>query len=368
MKLLNLAVLLFCIMPVMLWPQDADIWNALSVRNGFSILAQGIWDDPGADATARLGWKPEIGLDIQPLSGLYVNADLVMDNAVRASFGGDNANQDIEIGIYRAWLSLGTESSILRGGLQHIQFGPARIIRPLQWFDSLAPSDLFAASRGITGILLSHYFPDPNLRLWVIAPDNDLPRNLLMPSGSGQPELGGRFELRTPAGDSGFSFHHRVLDDNALAEKELRFGFDHRMDGVMGLWMEASASLYEHPAALVPKASISATVGYDYTIAVANGIGILMEHNLLASTPSSVQDLHSEGVTSALLATYPGGLLDSFNLLGIWNWTESGGYVSVAWRRVYDYLSFELGVSTALGGKNYQGVSSGAYLKVALDM
>lgn len=363
--LLLLFVFLF---PSLTYCQGLDQWEGVSVRNAFSLLAQGNWDDSQNDAFFRLGWKPELELDFQPVTGMYIRGDVSMDNAVSLAFADSNDRQNIDLDVYRAWISAGTANTTLRGGLQHIQIGPAQIIRPLQWFDSLSAADMFAATKGVKALLLTHYFPDPNLRLWAIMPDNDLPANLLLPSEEGTPELGGRLEFHTKIGDSGISMHHRKLSANAMADKEFRFGIDHRMDTVIGLWTEASASLYEHPAPLLPRASASVTVGYDYTISAGNGIHLLMEHNLLSDTNGAVGNLRSRYFSSAMMASYPTGLLDTISLLGIWNWTESKGLATMAFRRVYDYLSWELGVTMVTDESTYPGAASGIHLKIALDL
>ena len=43
-------------------------------------------------------------------------------------------------------------------GLQKINFGPARILRPLMWFDSVNPTDPLELTSGVTGISAHYYY------------------------------------------------------------------------------------------------------------------------------------------------------------------------------------------------------------------
>jgi hypothetical protein len=365
---LCLLLLSALLIPVLVWGQGLDEWEALSVRNTFSLSVAGYWNSGDRDADLRLSWMPELALDLQLANFLWLNADLSMDNQVSASFAGHASEQDISIDMYRGWLSLSTSLTSLRGGLQHIQIGPARVLRPLQWFDRLRPNDLFAFSKGVRGILLTHHFPNPNLRFWAIKPEGDLPANMLLPSADKSIEFGGRLELRTPLGESGFSFHHRDLGEMALAKSESRLGFDHRVDGVIGAWLETSASLIGEPDPMIPSATVSATLGCDYTVGIGQGIYLLMEHNLLSNTCSSIPKLRYRGVNSAVMGTYPTGLLDTVILLGTWDWENGRGSGSLAWRRMYDYLSLELGITLDGGMEHVDSEVLSAHLKVALDL
>jgi hypothetical protein len=99
--------------------------------------------------------------------------------------------------------------------------------------------------------------------------------------------------------------------------------------------------------------SVNATLGGDYTLGVGNGLAFTLETMVMANgdEPSS---LVGDATISSLMGSYPLGLLDNLMLLGAWNWTLSSGSLNFLWRRSYDYLSLDLGLSLDTGWEDYQ--------------
>src|SRR6056297_2486046 len=69
-----------------------------------------------------------------------------------------NFESDPESKLYRLKFSLSNNQSELRLGLQKLNFGPAQILRSLQWFDTMSPTDPLKLTDGVYGALFRHYF------------------------------------------------------------------------------------------------------------------------------------------------------------------------------------------------------------------
>ncbi|MCD8480400.1 MAG: hypothetical protein LRZ88_09360, partial [Candidatus Cloacimonetes bacterium] len=218
---------------------------------------------------------------------------------------GHNATMNAES--YRAWVSLSRPQTELRIGLQRLNFGSARILRPLQWFDTLDPLDPHQYTSGVEAALLRHHWlNNANLWVWVIRgtelrsmstgedriadvssaqATKSLPftelrsvstRDVSNPRGNpdpgknfsskeDSPELGGRVQYPSPLGDLAFSYHHRKLEQGA----EDRAGLDLRMDHTIGSWIEASVSAFRD-VPLLPDYILALTLGADYNFNIGN--------------------------------------------------------------------------------------------------
>jgi hypothetical protein len=238
---------------------------------------------------------------------------------------------------YRASFSCSLAQAELRIGLQRLNFGSAQILRPLQWFDSLDPLDPHQYTKGVEAAMMRmNWLNNANLWLWGIRGDPAPKGSEVMGSKEDTIEFGGRFQHPTPIGEAALSLHHRKLAGGS----EERAGFDLRMDYLMGLWLEASLSRFSE-VRFVPKYLMSATIGSDYTIDLGNGLALMLEQMMVSSAPHGLDELSEESVLSALMASYPLGILDSFKALGTYDWDASELSLGASWIRTYDYISLE---------------------------
>ena len=124
---------------------------------------------------------------------------------------------------YRLWARYANTNFDFRVGLQKIAFGPAYILRPLSWFDTIDFTDLTGQTIGVKSMRLI-YTPSNNLSVWTWLIDSD----------SKIPSYGARVELSNSAGDWGITYHKSEISE------DYRLGFDYRHDGVFGFWTENS--------------------------------------------------------------------------------------------------------------------------------
>jgi len=259
-------------------------------------------------------------------------------------------NDTSESEFYRLWGRWSTRQFEARGGLQKINFGPARILRSLMWFDRIDPRDPFGLTEGVKGLLLRYYFLDnSNIWLWGLYGNDEIKGLEMAATDKSSPEFGGRYQFPLSMGEMAFSFHHRKVEKKwwpdgvaAMAEKarEDRLALDAFWDIGVGLWFEAVASMTRiergHDLGALRPSDIYAefiTVGADYTF--DTGIHFLGEHFIKATGPDWDETASVRSV-SAISADYGISIYDSINTIITYDWIiyERQGFVG--WQRTYD--------------------------------
>ncbi len=173
-----------------------------------------------------------------------VNASLTLD----AASGWGSRKGDLAL--YRLWARLTTARFEARLGLQKIEFGSARLLRPLMWFDRLDPNDPLQLTDGVTGLLLKYTFQS-NVSVWAwgLTGNNDRKGWESFPTRAGTVEYGGRAQVPALGGELAVTIHRRSLDafrgplplasDERSGVPESRLGLDGYWDLGLGLWFEA---------------------------------------------------------------------------------------------------------------------------------
>jgi len=260
--------------------------------------------------------------------------------------------------LYRLWLKAGTPQMEARLGLQRLNFGSAQILRPLQWFDTLDPTDILERTEGVQAALLRYYFlNNANLWLWGIRGEGKTHGQMLTYTKENTPELGGRIQYPLSKGELALTFNHRS-ETQIMGQdtgSETRVGLDAKYDLEFGIWAEGYVSIPEDYEILIPaytdslplifllesKYQVPLTVGLDYTIGIGNGIYTMAEAQLWSETESSLHKLSGEYLTFAYTTNYPIGLLDTIHYFGTVKDDATVSTHSVIWRRKYDRWSFD---------------------------
>jgi len=249
---------------------------------------------------------------------------------------------DTDLDLYRLWLRYATSQFEMRLGLQKINFGPAKILRSLMWFDKVDPRDPLELTDGVYALLGRYYFlNNANIWVWGLYGNDELKGLETFETDEDRLEFGGRFQHPVPRGEIGFSFHRRYLDSEDLKKKkapelakgsENRYGIDGNWDIGVGLWFEAVAGEIETKESLWQE---FLTFGTDYTFAVGPGIHALFEHFIESSGP---EVFRQENVSrfSALSVDFSVTVLDSVNAIWYYDWKEERVYTYFDWQRTYD--------------------------------
>jgi len=98
-------------------------------------------------ARSQRVWTGETGMRYIPQVSLrhalddetFIDGDFSLNTYVNIANQVTDSGHDLRF--YRVQLRYATAQSETRIGLQKIDFGPARLLRPLRWFDQIDPND-----------------------------------------------------------------------------------------------------------------------------------------------------------------------------------------------------------------------------------
>ncbi len=255
-----------------------------------------------------------------------------------------------EIKLYRLWLRYSVPQFETRLGLQKINFGPAKIIRSLMWFDQLDPQDPFKLTEGVYGLLLRYYFlNNTNLWFWGLSGNDKLKGLELVKADKNRAEFGGRVQIPFPLYKSelAFSYHQRYLDTEDWNKKmsstlkngqENRYALDGFADIGIGLWFESALGETKIDTTQQEWRHFF-TLGADYTF--QSGIHLLVEH-FLHSSGEKIDKMDEISKLSALSLDYKIGVIDSINIIGYYDWKNENIYAYLGWQRTYDNWQINL--------------------------
>lgn len=260
--------------------------------------------------------------------------------------------------LYRAKLSVSNEQSELRLGLQKIAFGPAQILRSLQWFDRVSPTDPLKLTHGVYGILFRHYVGNNNFWFWILYQNKKLKAWEITKTKSNTPEFGGRMQIPIPNGEFGSAIHSRKVDKKSYSYWENKIGFDSRWDIFIGFWFESTLQ-YSDSEKLDNQWQKMNTIGMDYTFSVGNGLYVVAE-NMSITDSNKLWKQNINYQFSSIMLTYPMGLFDNFMAVSFYSWKTKKFTQYIGWRRAYDNFIFDLNLGNILKGNKNTIYSEGS--------
>ena len=250
---------------------------------------------------------------------------------------------------HRGWIRLTSDRFEARLGLQKITFGPARLFRPLAWFDQLDPRDPQQYTTGVTGFRLRYDFSNnAGIWLWGVKNENSL---LIIREKRISPDFGGRLVYPIGTGEISIAYNYsNVQIEGDLAETDI-FSYDIRnqdnefvmnlggIDGTwdvgVGLWFELAVSYIDIIG--FPDWHSNFTLGIDYTFAVGNGLTITSEYYI--DDYSEEQLFANDAFRSdlfGLMGSYPVSMMDNLSLISFYYPDGDFQYNYVSWQRTYD--------------------------------
>ncbi len=337
-----------------------------------------VWGSYSDDSKGKMGGRyiPEVSFS-QSLSGeTILDAELSANLYTFTSF---DSSRDIEDNarakLYRSWLRLFSPRYEARLGLQRINFGSAKILRSLRWFDQLDVRDPLQLTEGVYALLGRYYFlNNANIWGWGLYDNDDLKGLEAYKTDEDRPEFGGRFQFPVSKGEMAFTYHHRYLDKewwrsqkgSLLSEGiENRYAVDGSFDAGIGFWFEAVAGDIK----VEPHKSLWTeflTVGADYTFDIGSGLHVLGEH-FIKTTGTKIFNQDETVMTSALSVDFSINVLDTVTIIGYYDWDKGKIYPNASWQRTYDnWLINLIAFSNSSSADNaYSGV--GALCTVAYN-
>jgi len=249
---------------------------------------------------------------------------------------------------YRVWARYSSDHWELRLGLQKINFGSAKIFRPLMWFDRVDVRDPLQLTDGVYGALVRYYFGNnSNIWLWTLI-GNKKPKGFeTTGSATWIPELGGRFQMPAGPGELAVSSHYRKVDvhhSNLTAPEsdllnETRIGLDGKWDLGIGLWFESSVTHVQAIPNNIPRFQDALNLGADYTFGIGKGLGATLEYFRYHVG----DEFLVKGTTLNLIGslfTYPLSILDNISAMVYFVPDRDLVFNYLSWTRTYDNWSF----------------------------
>jgi hypothetical protein len=249
---------------------------------------------------------------------------------------------------YRVWARYSGRNWEIRAGLQKINFGSAKLFRPLMWFDAMDVRDPLQLTDGVYSALGRYYFPNnANIWLWGLIGNKNPKGYEMYGSEQWSPEVGGRFQMPAGPGQIALSTHHRKVQmpnvtssfpNNNFLLNENRVGFDGKWDVGIGLWFESSVTVTQK-SILMPFPVVDAwNVGADYTFGIGNGLGMTVEYFRYHLG----QQFLTGGTTVNLIGTmltYPVSMLDNLSAMVFYVPGPNMAYNYFSLSRTYDNWS-----------------------------
>lgn len=260
-----------------------------------------------------------------------------------------NENASVVLKPYRVWMRYATDKFELRGGLQKINFGQARLFRPLMWFDGMDVRDPLQLTDGVYG-LLGKYFFDNNGSIWAwgLIGNKNTKGWELNPTEQWKPELGGRLEMPVLNGETALTANFRKVHtpilyssrwNDYLLLNESRIGLDGKWDLGIGLWFESSTTITQKNNVLTPHFQDMWNVGIDYTFPVGNGLGATVEYLRYHAG----EQFFINGTSLNLIGTmfsYPVSIIDNLSAMLFFVPLQNILFNYITWSRTYDKWSF----------------------------
>ena len=339
-------------------------WNFSGQISGWG----GYYKEGGGSAGLR--FLPRFTFESPLSEGLAVDGEFILNLRTRTTFSSfaeleDNTHGDL----YRSWVRLSGERSEIRLGLQRINFGPARLLRSLQWFDSLDPRDPLEVTEGVWAILARTYFQNnSSLWLWGLYGNDDLKGLERFTSDEHRPEYGLRYQFPVAKGEMAFTWHTRRLDREFARRhglprltdgRENRWALDGTFDLGPGVWFEAAAShiSIDSSDSLWTK---YLTVGADYTFNIGSGLHVIGEHFIRSEE-------EEDFMTSALSLDYSLGILDTLTFIAFFDWQEHELSPSLSWQRTLDDWLFNVTAFYNSGGRETDYSGTGILLTISYN-
>ncbi|MDD4526444.1 MAG: hypothetical protein PHF25_00220 [Candidatus Margulisbacteria bacterium] len=282
-----------------------------------------------------LRYIPEMKINKGELFDMPIDGYFALN--INASGEINKSNFSSNLSLYRGWLRYTSAQSETRLGLQKINFGPAKILRSLQWFDQMSPTDPLGLTNGVSGLLTRYYSLDnSNVWLWALVGNEDLKGFETTETLKNSIEIGGRYQFPFYLGELGLSSHTRQIQNGGQSGNEYRLGFDGEWDVGFGLWLETTIQKTNAP--WLTEWKHVRTLGVDTTIEVGSGLHILLEHQN-TSAGSELFKTNKLSDISALSADYPLNMLDSVSAIITRVWTLDKNSFFISWQRTLDEWS-----------------------------
>jgi len=119
---------------------------------------------------------------------------------------------------------------------------------------------------------------------------------------------------------------------------ESRIGLDGKWDIGIGIWFESSVTLLDANSYYLPQVQDVWNVGADYTLPVANGIGVTLEYFRYHAGQQFLTGGNTMNLIGSIF-TYPVSILDNVSAMVFYVSGSDLLYNYISWSRTYDNWS-----------------------------
>ncbi len=294
----------------------------------------------------RLQYIPIISLENQHDNSGIFDAEWAIDFNYTSHF------DSLSMTNYRSWIRYKNKDIEIRAGIQKLNFGPAKLFRALQWFDTLDPIDPLQLTPGVNAVRFrkemsqtSHYM------MWLIHKTDDM--KILEPHQSvkGSNEFGGRYQALTPYGEFAITSHFRFIQPGVDKLPEFRLAFDGSVDKGISAWFESVFIQSTEEPGFIDFQQIT-TVGVDYTFNLGNGFYSSLEAYRYNSSGSNISSNTIRRLGA--LFSYPLSIFDNFISVSYYDLELKESFQYIAWQRAYDNLTLDAGLFLFQSTAGYQ--------------
>jgi len=254
----------------------------------------------------------------------------------------------VQIKPYRVLARFGTDKIEIRAGLQKINFGQAKMFRPLMWFDGMDVRDPLQLTDGVYGLLGKYYFnSNGSLWAWGLIGNKNNKGWEFNATEQWKPELGGRLELPLLKGEIAFSTNYRKVHAiNSLSSRwndyqllnESRIGLDGKWDIGAGIWFENSTTISQKNYIMIPRFQDMWNLGIDYTLPLGNGLGLTVEYLRYHAGNQFFINGNSLNLVGSMIS-YPLSIMDNLSLMLFYVPGQNMLFNYASWSRTYDKWS-----------------------------
>lgn len=275
-------------------------------------------------------WRPELNLTFIDTQKFMLDARITPNLRFMSYPGRD---MELDLDLYRLWGRVSTENWFVRIGRQKLNFGSAKYLRPLQWFDSINPLDPLKQSVGIDAVLARYYLGTANFWLWAV--DEEEFNSTTSLSKDSKPNFGARIENSLTYCDAAITTNFKQTEHTGL---ESKLGIDIRWDTFIGYWLESSITNYSEADEVKWDRYLS--LGVDYTINSGKGIYTMLEFMNRAKSETSLWGSDQDFCYTALSTSYPISIISNLNFSCISNWKYDYSLLNLTMDMSTDYLRF----------------------------
>lgn len=313
--------------------------NTLLFSQSFSIKGQSWVSQKYSEEKSvfifQLGYIPTLSMSYELSNNNLFDVEWAynLNRSIKRSNNNDSSNYLSKP--YRGWIRFSTKNIEARLGLQKIVFGPAQLIRPLAWFDTIDPKNPTAQTEGVDAFRLK-IFPSNSVVLWT----------WILNGKADTLSYGGRAEISTKFGEWGFTFHQdptrsmQIIGQYpvVVAGPHKRFGVDYRFDGYFGFWLEGTGFISDRSNIFNMDRQTLFALGNDYTIPIGSGLLIMLETLRSEEWSITVDDKNSKTISS-IMTNLPIGIFHQFMFISNLDWDNDLTYSYLRWTSTYDHYS-----------------------------